>query len=389
MTFLKQNLFYMALTVAGALVSTFLSFAQSPTGHGKASTPDEYRQFAMTHDGDASRGKELFTDEQRLACSKCHSIDGRGSKAGPDLAAVGNQFARRDLIEAVLLPSATIAVGYSSTLVETKSGEEYQGVLKQVTDDWLELMGGDGQRVRVATSDIQERRGSSVSLMPEGLQAGLSLQEFADVIEYLVTLKQPANAMTSHRGMPETIPSLSRPLTLRPFLSEELRVPPVSGGAAGSVPLGLVWFGQVPGFAQRYLAMHQTGKIWLIEKHENGDRTSVFADFTPEVFSARGPNGLLGCWHVVRRGPGTSDEGHELFQANTQACRQGAQHPDRRFMEPAFELTHIRVGQVDDLREISLGQLGQPPLLADERPEMAKVRTPRVVTCHGPTLPGP
>jgi len=40
--------------------------------------------------------------------------------------------------------------------------------------------------------------------------------------------------------------------------------------------------------------VHQAGMIWLVEKRESGDRKSVFADFTPEVFSARGPNGLLG-----------------------------------------------------------------------------------------------
>jgi glucose/arabinose dehydrogenase len=94
--------------------------------------------------------------------------------------------------------------------------------------------------------------------------------------------------------MPETIPQLTHPIRLRPFLSEELRVPPVSGNAAGNVELGLVWFGQIPGFAWRFLVAHQAGKIWLIEKHESGDQKSVFADFIPEVFSARGPNGLLG-----------------------------------------------------------------------------------------------
>ncbi len=248
----------------------------------------------MTHDGDPPRGKTLFADEQRLACSKCHSVDGRASKAGPDLSSIGDRFARRDLIDAILTPSATIAVGYSTTLVETKAGEEFQGVLKQVTDSGLELMGADGNRVRIPSGDIREQRGSSVSFMPEGLQAGLSLPEFTDLIEHLVTFKQPAHALTTYHGMPDTIPLLTRPATLRPFLGEELGVMPVPGQGAGNAQLGLVWFGQIPGFAQRFLAAHQAGKIWLIEKHANGETKTVFADFTPEIFSARGPNGLLG-----------------------------------------------------------------------------------------------
>ena len=244
----SSSLLSFALILAWVSSNGLTSFGQGSSGNGKAEPPGDHRQFAMQHDGEAARGKMLFANEQRVACSKCHSVDGRGTKAGPDLFAVGDQFARRDLIDAVLMPSATIAVGYSTTVVETKSGEEYQGVLKQVTDSGIELMGADGQRVRIAAGDIKEQRGSSVSLMPEGLQAGLSLQEFADVIEYLVTLKQPANAMTSHRGMPETIPSLSRPLTLRPFLSEELRVPPVSGGVFA---LALLQRREGPGVASR------------------------------------------------------------------------------------------------------------------------------------------
>src|SRR5260370_110955 len=82
----------------------------------------EYRDFAMGHDGTATRGRELFNNEQRAACVKCHSVDGSSSKAGPDLFAVGDKFPRRELIRAVLEPSADIAVGYGTTIVETKAG---------------------------------------------------------------------------------------------------------------------------------------------------------------------------------------------------------------------------------------------------------------------------
>ncbi|MSU63080.1 MAG: hypothetical protein EXS31_11925 [Pedosphaera sp.] len=113
-----------SLTLLCVSGTALLSLAQSPSGNGQARTTEQYHQFAMTHDGDALQGVKLFMDEQRGGCSRCHPIDGHGIKAGPDLSAVGDQFARRDLIDAVLMPSATIAVGYSSTLVETKSGEE-------------------------------------------------------------------------------------------------------------------------------------------------------------------------------------------------------------------------------------------------------------------------
>src|SRR5262249_27993749 len=158
----------------------------------EAATPDleAYRKHAQTHQGSVERGKKLFNDEQKLACSRCHSIDGSASKAGPDLMAAGDAFGRWDLIESVLRPSATIATGYGTIIVETKTGEVFQGVLKQVSDAELKLMGGDGKLVSISIAEIKEKRASSVSLMPEGLQSGLSLQEFTDLIEYMTTLQQ-------------------------------------------------------------------------------------------------------------------------------------------------------------------------------------------------------
>ena len=116
--------------------------------------------FAMRNDGNVARGRALFTNETRTACAKCHSIDGTGSKAGPDLAFAGDKFPRRELVRAILEPSASIAVGYGATVVETKNGELFQGIIKQSTEAWLELMDADGKKIRVATGDIREQRGN-------------------------------------------------------------------------------------------------------------------------------------------------------------------------------------------------------------------------------------
>ncbi len=82
----------------------------------------EHLRFALSHEGNPLRGKDLFSTEERLACSKCHAVDGKGGKAGPDLFAIGDKYGRREIIESVLTPSAIIAEGYGTTTVETKSG---------------------------------------------------------------------------------------------------------------------------------------------------------------------------------------------------------------------------------------------------------------------------
>src|ERR1043166_3810967 len=275
------------------IIAMLLAAVVSQPAQSLPSSQRAYVDFAMRNDGDVSRGQQLFVNEEKVACSKCHSIDGTSSKAGPDLAFVGDKFPRRELIRAILEPSETIAVGYGATVIETKSGDEFQGVIKQVTDAWIELMSADEKPIRVPTSDIKEQRGSTISLMPEGLELGLSPREFTDLIEYLTTLKQPDNALSANRGMPAVIPEIAKPVTLRPFLAEEMRFPHAFVHKPGDVRFGLVWFGQLPGASNTFIAVHQTGKIWLIEKHSDGDVKSLFADGESELFNERGPNGLL------------------------------------------------------------------------------------------------
>src|SRR6185436_5070154 len=168
------------------------------------------------------------------------------------------------------------------------------GILKNSTAASLELIGADGKHVRIAAQDIQEQRGSTVSLMPEGLQAGLSREEFTDLIEYLVTLKQPESALTSNRGMPANILELAKSIAVRPFFADQMRFPHAFVQKPGDVRSGLVWFGQIPGLSNTFLVVHQTGKIWLLEKNGTNESKTLFADVAKDIFNERGPNGLLG-----------------------------------------------------------------------------------------------
>src|ERR1051325_6961533 len=123
---MTRHFLFCSLALALVRWAELSSAAQAPAG-----TPglDAYRKHALTHEGDVARGARLFADEQRLACAKCHSVDGRAGKAGPDLFAAGDAFGRWDLVEAVLHPSAKIAPGYGTIVVETKTGESFQGIL--------------------------------------------------------------------------------------------------------------------------------------------------------------------------------------------------------------------------------------------------------------------
>lgn len=264
------------------------AFAQGQ-GQTKPSNPDDYRRYALTHEGDPAKGLTLFQSPQ-LLCSNCHTADGKGGKAGPDLSAAGDAFGRRDLVDAVLKPSATISPGYGAIFLETKTGETFQGTLKQKTDAAISLMGVDGKLTTVPAPDIKTQTALPQSLMPEGLHANLTLGQFTDLVEYLTTLKQAESTLVSEHGMPADIAPLIKPVELKPFFSTEFKLP------RERVETGLTSMRQLPGSPGVFFILHQKGTIWRVDKAAAGgeeEEKAVFADMPNEVFSERGPNGLL------------------------------------------------------------------------------------------------
>ena len=251
-----------------------------------------YRDFALRLSGDVTRGRELFV-RPASACSLCHSIDRSNSKSGPDLGAIGDKLGRTELIEAVLTPNATIAVGYDATLLETRSGDSHYGVIKASNDQVVEIMGADGRLVSVARAEVKSTKPAGRSLMPDGLHASLSVQEFADLIEFMVSLKEPASALAGERGMPAAIPLLAKPIIVRQLFSEALRIPASVVREPGDTRLGLVWCGEIPG-STALLVAHQSGQLWRFDPSSEGWIKRPFADFASELYSRTGPNGLLG-----------------------------------------------------------------------------------------------
>jgi putative heme-binding domain-containing protein len=259
-----------------------LCFGQAPTDN--STKLDDYRSFALSQQADADRGKALFFNEAKLACSKCHTLNGSSGKAGPDLYAIGDKYPRPALIDAILQPSANIAVGYTTTIVTTHSGDEYTGILQNINDAGLDLMGADGILVHVAKRDLKEQRSSPISLMPEGLQAALSLQEFNDLIEFLISLRQPLSAQRGDNATPSVIPELATPIRVTPLFEQTFTTPRIEG-----VESGLTGFAMIPGQTNVGLVTHQVGYIWLIEKSRGQERKALFRDQVSENLQQDGP----------------------------------------------------------------------------------------------------
>jgi quinoprotein glucose dehydrogenase len=146
----------------------------------------KYREALLG--GDAERGRNLFLHKSEVYCLRCHKVHGEGGDVGPDLSDVGKRQTREYLLESIVDPNKQIAMGFSTVVVELKSGRTVVGVLKGEDAKELRLMTAEAKLIVVPKDQIDDRRGGK-SAMPEDLIKHLSRSELRDLVEFLAGLK--------------------------------------------------------------------------------------------------------------------------------------------------------------------------------------------------------
>ena len=171
---------------AQALVA-FLSALDS----GNGGTQEDWLTFLQT-DGNPEKGKSLFFDpEGKVYCSKCHRVNDEGGTIGPNLSYVGTSRSRSFLLESILDPKAVITSGYSTVLILTKERKFLTGVLKFEDDSGLDIVDKEGNDMYIRKEQIKKYKTQKISMMPGNFQDLLEVQEVADILAYLKTLKLP------------------------------------------------------------------------------------------------------------------------------------------------------------------------------------------------------
>ena len=140
--------------------------------------------LAATKGGDVRRGQQVFSSE-KTACVLCHNVGYRGGRLGPDLTNIGKIRSERELLEAIVLPSATFVRGYEPFVVTTKSGEIHTGIIRQDAADEVVIATGPESEQRVARRDIAQIQPGTLSPMPPGMDAVLTPQELGDLLAFL------------------------------------------------------------------------------------------------------------------------------------------------------------------------------------------------------------
>jgi cytochrome c oxidase cbb3-type subunit I/II len=136
-------------------------------------------------DGDAARGRAVF----EKTCASCHLLYGSGGKIGPDL--TGSNRANLDYILLNSVdPSYDVPDGYKMVLIQTVDGRLLNGVIAEEDATRVVLKTVEQPEVVIAKDDIEARKVSTKSMMPDGQLDQMKPQEIIDLIKYLRTTEQ-------------------------------------------------------------------------------------------------------------------------------------------------------------------------------------------------------
>lgn len=141
-------------------------------------------QPAIDLRGVAARGREVF--EQR--CLVCHRAGESGIEVGPNLLTVKSR-GRDGLLTAIVDPHREVAPAYVAYTVNTKEGASFQALISRDDASGLTLRLMGGIDVTLARSAIAGSSSEGRSLMPEGLESGLTVQAMADLLTFIEELR--------------------------------------------------------------------------------------------------------------------------------------------------------------------------------------------------------
>jgi putative heme-binding domain-containing protein len=154
-----------------------------------SATPDDPRakvletfQDSLRLRGDAANGKSIYLQR----CSSCHRLGGHGYAVGPDLVTVKGAGKEKTLAN-ILDPNREVAPNYIAFEIETKDGESTIGIIASETTSTITVAQAYGRKEVIPRVNMKSMRSLSQSLMPEGLEQGLTKQDLANLLEYIGT----------------------------------------------------------------------------------------------------------------------------------------------------------------------------------------------------------
>jgi putative membrane-bound dehydrogenase-like protein len=133
---------------------------------------------------DRINGRRVYAQH----CGACHKLFGEGGDIGPDL--TGSQRTNLDyVLENVLDPSAIVPREYRVTNFTLTDGRLVSGIVTAETPDGVTVRTAN-ETIVLPAADIESRKQTNQSIMPEGQFDVLKPDEVRDLIAYLISPHQ-------------------------------------------------------------------------------------------------------------------------------------------------------------------------------------------------------
>ncbi len=154
------------------------AFGQNSSGP-RAEVVARY-QAALTPTGDATRGEKVYA----AVCAACHRYAGRGMEIGPNLETIRGWDAAKVMLN-ILDPNREVAANYIAYIVDLQDGSSVSGMITEETPGSIKLRRVGAPEETILRQNIAKISSSAVSLMPEGLESTLSIQDMTDLLTFL------------------------------------------------------------------------------------------------------------------------------------------------------------------------------------------------------------
>jgi len=139
-------------------------------------------QPALGLNGNAAEGRKIFSQR----CVSCHRLGGMGFAVGPDLVSAKSN-GKEKLLISILDPSREVAPQYMAFIIDTKDDESYVGILANESAGSVTVRQAYGKEDIIQRANVKGMKSQEQSLMPEGLEAGLTKQDLANLLEFIST----------------------------------------------------------------------------------------------------------------------------------------------------------------------------------------------------------
>ncbi|HZO84363.1 MAG TPA: HEAT repeat domain-containing protein, partial [Verrucomicrobiae bacterium] len=172
-----------------AILSAYESSKGGSEEKGASERHARLSKLALGNGGNVVRGREIYFNVEKSACSKCHRLRDQGTAIGPDLTGAGKRFSKIHIIESILEPSRAIAPAFRNLSLRLKDGQEFTGIRVHETESALTLGDANGHSHVLKKDQIKELQILNLSIMPEGIEGGLTDAEFVDLVAFLAEQK--------------------------------------------------------------------------------------------------------------------------------------------------------------------------------------------------------